>query len=82
MSVYREIRLVEEGDGRWAATDEAAGVTVRADSRSDALSELDGVLAERRARDDATPLGSRLRGMADDIDPDAVEDVRDVREHV
>lgn len=50
MSVCREIRLVEEGDGRWAATAEALGVTVRAETRSEALATLDDVLAKRNRR--------------------------------
>lgn len=82
MSVTREIRLVERGDGQWTATDEELGITVRGDSRSDALAKLDAVVAERLEDDESEPLGRRLRGMAGDLDVDSVADVRDVREHV
>jgi predicted RNase H-like HicB family nuclease len=37
----REIRLVEEDDGRWAAIDEGTGVASIGETRSEALANLD-----------------------------------------
>ncbi|GGM74555.1 hypothetical protein J2752_002715 [Halarchaeum rubridurum] len=79
MSIHREIRLIEEGDGRWAATDEERGITARGGSRTDALDALDELV--ERTTEPADGLGSRLSGMAGDLDVDAVDAVRDVREH-
>lgn len=56
MSTGREIRLVEEADGWWSATDEDARVASQGASREAALQHLDGAVAvTKQARADGTP---------------------------
>ncbi|GAD51548.1 hypothetical protein MBEHAL_0308 [Halarchaeum acidiphilum MH1-52-1] len=81
MSVRREIRLIEEESGRWAATDEERGITARGESAEDALEELENAVSGADEEiEERGSLGDRLRGMADDLDVDPVEDVRETRE--
>ena len=45
MSTGREIRLIEEDDGWWAAIDEETGVASQGETRQDALANLDEAVA-------------------------------------
>ena len=52
----REIRLVEEEDGRWSAIDERVGVASQGETRSEALANLDEAVALHRGE-----IGIRYR---------------------
>jgi predicted RNase H-like HicB family nuclease len=72
MSTGREIRLIEEDDGRWSAIDEETGVASCGDTREEALEMLDEAVAlhtgeagEPVTDDDLEELG---------LDPDKVPD--------
>ena len=45
MGTGREIRLIEEDDGWWAAIDEETGVASQGETRQDALANLDEAVA-------------------------------------
>jgi hypothetical protein len=68
----REIRLVEEEDGRWSATDEAAGVASQGETRSEALANLDEAVALHNGEIGDPVTDADLRDLG--FDPDAVPD--------
>jgi predicted RNase H-like HicB family nuclease len=72
MSTGREIRLVEEDDGRWSAIDEGTGVASHGDTREEALEMLDEVVALHKgeAGDPVTDETLRELGIAPDSVPD------------
>lgn len=80
MDTEREIRLVKRESDGWVAIEEGTGATATAETRREALADLDAVAAERSE----APLGERLRGLADGLtlDVDPVEAVRNARERI
>jgi hypothetical protein len=68
----REIRLVEEDDGRWSAIDEGAGVASQGETRSEALANLDEAVALHRGEIGDPVTDADLRDLG--IDPDTVPD--------
>jgi predicted RNase H-like HicB family nuclease len=68
----REIRLVEEEDGRWSAIDEDAGVASQGETRSEALANLDEAVALHRGEIGEPVTDADLRDLG--IDPGAVPD--------
>ncbi|QSG13371.1 HicB family component of toxin-antitoxin system,antitoxin, predicted inactivated nuclease of the RNAse Hfold [Halapricum desulfuricans] len=71
-SERREIRLVEEEDGRWSAIDEGAGVASQGETRSEALANLDEAVALHRGEIGDPITDADLRDLG--IDPDTVPD--------
>ena len=72
-SSRREIRLVQEDDGRWSAIDEGAGVASHGETRSEALVNLDeavalhaGDIGEPVTDADLRDLGLDLETVPDD----------------
>ncbi|AXG07915.1 type II toxin-antitoxin system HicB family antitoxin [Haloplanus rubicundus] len=72
MSTGREIRLVEEDDGRWSAIDEETGVASHGDSREEALEMLDEAVALHKGEAGDPMTDENLRELG--IDPDSVPD--------
>ena len=68
----REIRLVEEEDGRWSAIDEGVGVASQGETRSGALANLDEAVALHRGAIGEPVTDADLRDLG--IDPDTVPD--------
>jgi predicted RNase H-like HicB family nuclease len=68
----REIRLVEEADGRWSAIDEETGVASQGETRSEALNNLDEAVALHRGEIGEPVTDADLRDLG--LDPDAVPD--------
>jgi predicted RNase H-like HicB family nuclease len=68
----REIRLVEEEDGRWSAIDERVGVASQGETRSEALANLDEAVALHRGEIGEPVTDADLRDLG--IDPDTVPD--------
>jgi predicted RNase H-like HicB family nuclease len=68
----REIRLVEEEDGRWSAIDEGVGVASQGETRSEALANLDEAVALHRGEIGEPVTDADLRDLG--IDPGAVPD--------
>lgn len=82
----REIRLTEDADGQWTARDLDTKVCVQGATRAEALDNLDAAVAAicgevgDSSDADREPLGTRLRGLAVDLDIDSVAEVRELRE--
>lgn len=75
-SSRRQIRLVEEEDGRWSAVDEGAGVASQGETRSEALANLDEAVALHEGDIGEPVTDADLRDLG--IDPETVsEDVRE-----
>jgi len=72
MSTGREIRLVEEDDGRWSAIDEETGVASHGDTRGEALEMLDEAVALHKDEAGEPVTDEDLRELG--IDPDSVSD--------
>jgi predicted RNase H-like HicB family nuclease len=68
----REIRLVEEEDGRWSAIDEETGVASQGETRSEALDNLDEAVALHTGEIGEPVTDADLRDLG--IDPDTVPD--------
>jgi predicted RNase H-like HicB family nuclease len=71
-SPQREIRLVEEADGRWSAIDEATGVASQGETRSEALANLDEAVALHTGEAGTPVTDADLRDLG--LDPDKVPD--------
>ncbi|MFC7058405.1 type II toxin-antitoxin system HicB family antitoxin [Halovenus salina] len=71
-SQRREIRLVEEEDGRWSAIDEEVGVASQGETRSEALANLDEAVALHRGEIGEPITDADLRDLG--VDPDTVPD--------
>ena len=71
-SGQREIRLVEDEDGRWSAIDERVGVASQGETRSEALTNLDEAVALHRGEIGNPVTDADLRDLG--IDPDTVPD--------
>jgi predicted RNase H-like HicB family nuclease len=71
-SPLREIRLVEEDDGRWSAIDEGTGVASQGETRSEALANLDEAVALHTGEIGDAVTDADLRDLG--LDPDAVPD--------
>jgi predicted RNase H-like HicB family nuclease len=72
MSTGREIRLVEEDDGRWSAIDEETGVASFGDTREEALEMLDEAVALHTGEAGDPVTDEDLRELG--IDPESVPD--------
>ena len=68
----REIRLVDDEDGRWSAIDERVGVASQGETRSEALTNLDEAVALHRGEIGNPVTDADLRDLG--IDPDTVPD--------
>ena len=68
----REIRLVEEENGRWSAIDEEVGVASHGETRSEALANLDEAVALHSGEIGQPVTDADLRDLG--IDPDTVPD--------
>jgi predicted RNase H-like HicB family nuclease len=68
----REIRLVEEEDGRWSAIDERVGVASQGETRSEALANLDEAVALHQGEIGEPVTDADLRDLG--VDPDTVPD--------
>jgi len=68
----REIRLVEEADGRWSAIDERADVASHGDTRSEALANLDKAVALHMGEIGEPVTDADLRDLG--LDPETVPD--------
>lgn len=66
----REIRLVEEEDGRWSAIDEGVGVASQGETRSEALANLDEAVALHTGDIGDPVTDADLRDLG--IDPDTI----------
>ena len=66
----REIRLVEDEDGRWSAIDERVGVASQGETRFEALTNLDEAVALHRGEIGNPVTDADLRDLG--IDPDTV----------
>ena len=71
-SERREIRLVEEEDGRWSAIDEGVGVASQGEPRSAALANLDEAVALHRGDLGDPGTDAALHDLGSD--PDTVPD--------
>jgi predicted RNase H-like HicB family nuclease len=71
-SERREIRLVEEEDGRWSAIDEGVDVASQGQTRSEALANLDEAVALHKGEIGEPVTDADLRDLG--IDPDTVPD--------
>jgi len=72
MSTGREIRLVEEDDGRWSALDEETCVASQGDTREEALEMLDEAVALHPGEAGDPVTDEDLQELG--IDPDSVPD--------
>jgi len=80
MSPGREIRLVEEENGRWAAVDEEHDVASHGETRQEALEVLDEVVALHDGDSDQ-PIADEEAYLRDQgIDPADVSDTRELPE--
>jgi predicted RNase H-like HicB family nuclease len=68
MSTGREIRLIENPDGRWTARDLEAGVTTQGETREDALAALDDVVETIAGEGGHEPTDDEIRALG--VDPD------------
>jgi len=66
----REIRLVEEEDGRWSAIDKRSGVASQGETRSEALANLDEAVALHDGEIGEPVTDADLRDLG--LDPDEV----------
>jgi predicted RNase H-like HicB family nuclease len=71
-SQRREIRLVEEDDGRWSAIDEGVGVASQGETRSEALANLDEAVALHTGEIGEPVTDADLRDLG--VDPETVPD--------
>lgn len=75
MTALRRIRLTEREDGTWTARDLDAGVDAEGPTRTDALNELDAVVATLEDPGEYDPSDAELRGRG--IDPETREPVEE-----
>jgi predicted RNase H-like HicB family nuclease len=68
----RDIRLIEEDDGRWSAIDEETGVASQGETRKDALENLDEAVALQKGEIGEPVTDDDLRDLG--IDPETVSD--------
>lgn len=68
----REIRLVQEEDGRWSAIDEGVGVASQGETRSEAIVNLDEAVALHTGEIGEPVTDADLRDLG--LDPEAVPD--------
>jgi predicted RNase H-like HicB family nuclease len=68
----RTIRLIENPDGQWTASDLDVGVTAQGKTREEALSALDDVVAAVRGEGGHEPTDDEIRALG--VDP---KDARD-----
>ena len=66
----REIRLVEQDDGRWSAIDEAVGVASDGETRTEALVNLDEAVALHTGDIGEPVTDAELRELG--IDPESI----------
>ncbi|WP_324759516.1 type II toxin-antitoxin system HicB family antitoxin [Haloarcula sp. GH36] len=71
-SPQREIRLVQEDDGRWSAIDEGVGVASHGDTRSEALENLDEAVELHTGEIGEPVTDADLRDLG--LDPEKVPD--------
>ena len=71
MTALRRIRLTEYEDGTWKARDLDAGIAAEGPTRTDALNELDAVVATLEDPGEYDPSDAELRGRG--IDPETRE---------
>jgi predicted RNase H-like HicB family nuclease len=71
-SPRREIRLVQEDDGRWSAIDEGVGVASHGETRSEALVNLDEAVALHTGEIGEPVTDADLRDLG--LDPEEVSD--------
>ena len=71
-SPRREIRLVEDDDGRWSAIDEIVGVATKGETRFEALAEVDEAVALHSGEigEPITDAGLRELGIGPDTVPE------------
>ena len=72
MSTGREIRLVEEDNGRWSAIDEETGVASQGETREEALEMLDEAVALHKGEVGEPVTDEDLRELG--IDPESAPD--------
>jgi predicted RNase H-like HicB family nuclease len=68
----REIRLVQEADGRWSAIDEGVGVASHGETRSEALVNLDEAVALHTGEIGESVTDADLRDLG--LDPETIPD--------
>ena len=71
-SPRREIRLVQDDDGRWSAIDEIVGVASQSEPRSEALPAVDEAVALHTGDIGDPVTDADLRELG--IDPDPIPD--------
>lgn len=71
-SPRREIRLVQEVDGRWSAIDEGVGVASHGETRLEALVNLDEAVALHAGEIGDPVTDSDLRDLG--LDPEKIPD--------
>lgn len=71
-SPQREIRLVQETDGRWSAIDEGVGVASHGETRSEALANLDEAVGLHTGEIGEPVTDADLRDLG--LDPETVPD--------
>jgi len=71
-SQRREIRLVEEDNGRWSAINEQVGVASQGEAHSEALVNLDEAVALHTGDIGGPITDAELRDLG--IDPDTIPD--------
>ncbi|PSP78507.1 type II toxin-antitoxin system HicB family antitoxin [Halobacteriales archaeon QS_1_68_20] len=78
MSAGHEIRLLENDDGWWTATDVEAGVASQGETRQEALANLDEAVALHRGEIGRPVTDDDLRELG--VDPEEVPDEPEVPE--
>jgi len=73
----REIRLLENPDGKWTARDLQVGVSAQGETRDAALANLDDVVAAVTGDDGHDPTDGEIRDLG--VDPDAARSQDDGR---
>lgn len=79
----REIRLVENPDGRWTSIDDETGVASQGETREEALANLDDAVALHKGEiGDSIDTPEEERAFLEElgIDPDEVEEAREQNE--
>jgi predicted RNase H-like HicB family nuclease len=71
-SSRREIRLIQEDDGRWSAIDEGVGVASHGETRSEALANVDEAVVLHTGEAGEPVTDADLRDLG--IDPETVPD--------
>jgi hypothetical protein len=72
MSTGREIRLIENPDGRWTARDCDAELTAQGETRAEALAALDKVVAAADGEGGHKPTDTEIRDLG--LDPETARD--------